>query len=408
MAHANQARRSGKWFILFDNLLVLLGFYMVVPMVSLHFVDQLGWAAASVGLALGARQLTQQGLGLFGGMLADRFGAKPLIIGGMLLRALGFALMAVAQAPWVLVLSCLLAGLGGVLFDPPRIALVAKLVRPRERAHFYSIMMMQESAGAVSGALLGSWLLRFDFFWVGLVGTAVFLMVALANWLILPAWRVSRSRTAAPLASMRLVLGDRHFMRFVLTLSGYYMLYVQVLLLMPIVMKKLTGSMAAVGWMYTLETCLSLTLLYPLARLGERWLRRETRMLIGLAMMSLCWASMVWVTQALPAFLALGLLYLGSIIVEPAREAYVAGLADPQARASYMGASRLGLALGGSLGYFGGGWLYDLGQRLYRPGLPWMTLALVGGLTWLALWRQFRLPRRQQAGTAAVSGCPVA
>ena len=141
MASATRARRMGKWFILLDNILVVLGFFMVFPLISLHFVDQLGWAAASVGLALAIRQFTQQGLGIFGGSLADRFGAKPLIVGGMLLRALGFALMAIAHTPWVLILSCVLSGLGGTLFDPPRNALVAKLVRPRERAHFFSCLL---------------------------------------------------------------------------------------------------------------------------------------------------------------------------------------------------------------------------------------------------------------------------
>lgn len=389
MGSAQRARSRGKAFILLDNMLVVLGFFMVFPLVSLHFVDQLGWAAASVGLALSARQLVQQGLGVFGGALADRFGAKPLIVSGMLLRAGGFWLMAIAHSPWVLFLSCMLSGLGGMLFDPPRSALVAKLVRPGERAHFYSILMMQDSAGAVIGALLGSWLLRFDFYWVGLSGMGVFLLAALANaWLLQP-FRVASARAAAPAASLAKVVSDRPFMRFVLILSGYYMLGVQIMLLVPVVMKQLTGTPAAVGWMYTLETCLSLTLLYPLARLGERHARRETRMLAGLLLMTLSLAAMALVSHPLPAFILLGLFYLGSIVVEPARETYIAALADPQARASYMGMSRLGLALGGAAGYLGGGWLYDLARGLQAPWLPWVCLATIGVVTFSALYRQF-------------------
>jgi len=398
MASVSQARRRGKWFILLDNLLVVLGFFMVFPLISLHFVDQLGWAAASVGLALGARQLTQQGLGLFGGALADRFGAKPLIVTGMLLRALGFLLMAVAHSPVVLLLSCVLSGFGGMLFDPPRTALVAKLVRPRDRAHFFSLLMMEDSAGAVSGALLGSWLLRFDFFWVGLTGTAMFLLAALANSLLLPAYRVSGNRSAAPADSMKRVLSDRGFMLFALTLSGYYMLGVQIMLLVPVVMKQLTGTPAAVGWMYTLETCLSLSLLYPLARLGERYLQRETRMLAGLGMMTLSLAIMALVHQPLTAFIVLALFFLGTIIVEPARETFIAELAHPQARASYLGTSRLGLALGGAVGYLGGGWLYDLALQRSQPWLPWVSLALIGGLTFAALYRQFFVSSGLQRG----------
>lgn len=129
MALVSQARSLGKYFLLLDNLLVVLGFFVVFPLISIRFVDQLGWAAVLVGLALGLRQLVQQGLGIFGGAIADRFGAKPMIVTGMLMRAAGFALMAMADEPWILWLACALSGLGGTLFDPPRTALVIKLTR---------------------------------------------------------------------------------------------------------------------------------------------------------------------------------------------------------------------------------------------------------------------------------------
>jgi MFS family permease len=163
MSRVSQARSLGKYFLLVDNMLVVLGFFVVFPLISIRFVDQMGWAALMVGIALGLRQLVQQGLGIFGGAVADRFGAKPMIVTGMLMRAGGFAAMAVAHEPWVLWLSCILSGLGGTLFDPPRAALVVKLVRPHQRGRFFSILMMQDSAGAVIGALLGSWLLQYDF-----------------------------------------------------------------------------------------------------------------------------------------------------------------------------------------------------------------------------------------------------
>ena len=91
-----------------------------------------------VGIALGLRQFIQQGLGIFGGAIADRFGAKPMIVTGMLMRA--------ASSPqWVSPtnrgycgFSCLLSGLGGTLFDPPRSALVVKLIRPQQRGRFFS------------------------------------------------------------------------------------------------------------------------------------------------------------------------------------------------------------------------------------------------------------------------------
>lgn len=49
-----------------------------------------------------------------------------MIVTGMLMRAAGFAAMAIAHEPWILWLSCILSGLGGTLFDPPRAALVVR------------------------------------------------------------------------------------------------------------------------------------------------------------------------------------------------------------------------------------------------------------------------------------------
>ncbi len=77
MSRVSQARSSWvKYFLLVDNMLVVLGFFVVFPLISIRFVDQMGWAALMVGIALGLRQLVQQGLGIFGGAIADRFGAK--------------------------------------------------------------------------------------------------------------------------------------------------------------------------------------------------------------------------------------------------------------------------------------------------------------------------------------------
>ena len=99
MSRVSQARSLGKYFLLVDNMLVVLGFFVVFPLISIRFVDQMGWAALMVGIALGLRQLVQQGLGIFGGAIADRFGAKPMIVTGMLMRAAGFAAMASLMNP---------------------------------------------------------------------------------------------------------------------------------------------------------------------------------------------------------------------------------------------------------------------------------------------------------------------
>jgi MFS transporter, DHA1 family, multidrug resistance protein len=392
MARVSQARNLGKYFLLVDNMLVVLGFFVVFPLISIRFVDQLGWAALMVGIALGLRQFVQQGLGVFGGAIADRFGAKPLIVTGMLMRAAGFATMGIAHEPWLLWCSCLLSGLGGTLFDPPRTALVVKLIRPSQRGRFFSILMMQDSAGAVIGALIGSWLLQYDFRLVCIVGAAVFVICAGFNAWLLPAWKLSTVKTPVR-EGLNRVLRDKRFVTYVLTLTGYYMLAVQVMLMLPIMVNDIAGSPAAVKWMYAIEASLSLTLLYPIARWSEKRFRLEHRLMFGLLFMSFSLLPIGLVSNLQQLFTLICTFYIGSIIAEPARETLSASLADSRARGSYMGFSRLGLAFGGALGYAGGGWLFDVGKALSQPELPWMMLALIGLITFFALLWQFAQKR---------------
>ncbi|KAA9001663.1 multidrug efflux MFS transporter MdtH [Affinibrenneria salicis] len=392
----SQIRSSGKYFLLLDNMLVVLGFFVVFPLISIRFVDQLGWAAVLVGIALGLRQLIQQGLGIFGGAIADRFGAKPMIVTGMLLRAIGFVFMAVAHEPWVLWLACALSGLGGTLFDPPRSALVVKLTRPHERGRFFSLLMVQDSAGAVIGALLGSWLLRYDFQAVCWAGAFIFVLGACCNAWLLPAYRISTVRTPVFEGLLR-VIRDRRFLIYVLTLTGYYMLSVQVLLMLPIMVNEIAGTPDAVKWMYAIEATLSLSLLYPLARWSEKRFRLEQRLMAGLLLMTLSLFPIGLTSSLQMLLLLIGVFYLGSIIAEPARETLSASLADARARGSYMGFSRLGLALGGAIGYSGGGWLFDAGHAFGQPELPWFMLSAIGLLTLTALYRQFTQRRIEPA-----------
>lgn len=41
MSRVSQARNLGKYFLLIDNMLVVLGFFVVFPLISIRFVDQL-------------------------------------------------------------------------------------------------------------------------------------------------------------------------------------------------------------------------------------------------------------------------------------------------------------------------------------------------------------------------------
>ncbi len=376
----SQVRKTGRYILLLDNLFIVLGFYVVFPLVSTHFVSQVGWSALFVGFALGFRQFVQQGFGLIGGAIADRFGAKPMIITGMFLRSIGFISMALATEHWLLLISCLLSALGGLLFDPPRMGLTIKFTRPHERGKFISLLMIQDNAGAVIGALIGGILIDYDFQLVCWCGAFIFFLCGIFNLMYLPAYHIAIGK--APIVNgMKMVLKDRKFTHYVLTLTGYYVLWVQIMLMLPLTITNVSGSPSYVKWMYAIQATISLCLLYPLARISEKYFRLDQRLKFGLLLMSFAFIIIGFTSQLSILLSLIALFYFGAIIAEPARETLATVLTNPKAKGSYMGFSRLGLALGGFIGYTGAGWLYDVAIQIGLPHLPWVILTLVGLLT---------------------------
>lgn len=95
------------------QLIFNLGFYAVIPFLAGAMGGDYGLDAAAVGLVLGARTFSQQGMFLFGGLLADRWGARRAILTGCLVRIAGYATLAAASDFMLFLLGAVLTGAGG-------------------------------------------------------------------------------------------------------------------------------------------------------------------------------------------------------------------------------------------------------------------------------------------------------
>src|SRR5262249_9062702 len=104
--------------LLVNQLASNTGFYMLMPFLAGYLLTDLGWWAAVVGMVLGVRSLSQQGLFLVGGTIADRVGARGVIIAGATIRAVGFTLFAVSGSLAVVLAATVLTGFSGALFNP--------------------------------------------------------------------------------------------------------------------------------------------------------------------------------------------------------------------------------------------------------------------------------------------------
>lgn len=370
-------RRRGRWMLLAATFLMWGGFFMVVPLLAIHFVDGLGWAAASIGLILAVRQFVQQGTTPLSGMLADRVGARGLICGGLVVRAVGFALMAQATTFSWLMFSAIIAALGGGMFESPRSAAVAVLTDDHNRARYYALTGMVGGMGVAVGTQVGSWLLETDFRLVAYTSAACYVVTFVLALVFLPRVRVAAA--GAPLTKgVRQALHDRPFMLFTLLLMGFWFLWVQLSIAVPLQAKDLSGTAKAVGWVYGINSLLVVVVQYPLLRVMERWLAPLPMLISGVTVMALGLGGIALAHSTAALLGCVAVFSLGTLLASPAQQTLVAALARPEARGSYFGISSLSLAFGGAAGNWCGGWFYDLGQRWEMPAFPWLAFGVVG------------------------------
>src|SRR5690348_11377697 len=122
------------------------GFYLLIPLLSVHLTRDLGLSGAAAGGVLALRQVTQQGLMLFGGALADRVGYRSVIAAGMAVRALGFFGFGLGDSLPVILVSAVVAALGGALFEATGKAALAMLAGPQERPRYFSLSALVAGA----------------------------------------------------------------------------------------------------------------------------------------------------------------------------------------------------------------------------------------------------------------------
>ncbi len=388
-------RRRGLAVLLAATFLTWAGFFVVVPLIAVHYVDGLGWAASSVGLVLAVRQFLQQGSTTLSGALADRLGAKGLICAGMLVRAAGFAVMAFADTYPLLMISAIVAALGGGLFESPKAAAIAALTTEENRRRFYSLAGVIAGIGVALGTQLGALLIRANFAAVSLAGAATFFVTFALMLLFLPPVRVA-SESHGVREGFAIVLRDRLFMTYVGLLMGYWFMATQFNLSLTLTAAAIAGTESVVAWIYGINSGVTILFGYVVPRLFERRVAALPMLMLGVALTATGMFA-VGVSHTMLALLSsVVLISFGSVLVRPGEQTVTANLAQPVARGSYFGIAALSLAVGGGLGNYAGGVIYDVGQKHGLPALPWLIFGAVGIATAAGLWWLGRTMQRQQ------------
>ncbi|WP_415948401.1 MDR family MFS transporter [Streptomyces sp. KLOTTS4A1] len=373
--------------LMVNQFAINLGFYMLMPYLADHLGHGLGLAAWAVGLVLGVRNLSQQGMFLVGGTLADRYGCKPMILAGCGLRTLAFALLGLAQSLPALIAASALTGLAGALFNPAVRAYVAAEAGEERRVEAFAAFNVFYQAGILIGPLAGLALLAWDFRAVCAASAVIFGALALLQARALPA-RAPADRGAEPawrgvLRDWRSIAANRPFLLFSLAMSGSYVLAFQVYLALPLRARDLFGERTGLvtGAVFAVSALAALSGQLKLTAWAKRRLTGPRAIALGLAVMGAAFlpvlpgqyaGSQVYGVIGLVACAAL--LAWGGALLYPFEMDTVVRLSGQRLLATYYGAYNTASGLAIALGNLAVGALVDTGT----PWLPWTTLAATG------------------------------
>jgi DHA1 family multidrug resistance protein-like MFS transporter len=317
--------------------------------------------------------------------VCDKIGPKPLICAGMIIRSLGFFALAWSESFVGVLLSLLLAGLGGSMFEAPKSAALAAFSSPEERQRLFSKIGVISGIGTTVGTQIGALLIPYDFSIVCIVGACAYIVIFVQMLILMPPIAIATG-TQSPLAGLGIVLRDRRFMTFVVILTGYFFCTTQFGLTITLAATRITGTDASVSWIYAVNAVATIGLGYGLPRLLERWMSPLTLLISGTLIVGAGLALVGFANSTLAILIAAGVFSLGAIMTRPGQETVTANLADPVARGTYFGVAALSLAVGGGLGNFLGGVVYSQSTGDENSLTPWLVFAGIAVVTSIALW----------------------
>jgi MFS family permease len=376
----------------------MIGFLIVQPTLP-FYAKALGARPAIVTLVMAAFAFAQLLTAPLWGRLSDRLGRRPMLLCGLMISAVAFALFGLATSIWLLFLFRLVQGAGGGTTGVVQ-AYVSDSVPPADRAKALGWITAATSAGVMVGPLLGSLATYLGRSGPGFVAAGLCLLNVLSAWRWLPESKrreeapAPGSPAAAPRQPLRRAMLDvmRHPGSPVSALIWIYAVGMMAFMAMNGVLALYLGDAYGVtektiGWFYTYVGGVSLVMRALLLgkavrRFGEIGVTRlgALSLVLGLA----CIPLPALMGSAMPvrlAALALVVLFVpvGTALLFPATTALVSSRAPRTETGQVMGVQQ---AFGGVARLLGPVWAGVVFERDIRYPF-WCAAALMLAVTFL-------------------------
>jgi proton-dependent oligopeptide transporter, POT family len=342
-------------------------------------------------------------LAAFGGTLADRLGFRRSLSLAYLILSCSYFLLGSLGASWLapvrnamplgvlVALVLMLPALGIALVKPCVVGTTARASKENVRSIGYSIYYTLVNIGGAAGPYVASWVHQHmsveNVFRVAAL--SVFLMFFAVLLFFKEPRRSGETQTVSlgqAAKNFATVISNPRFMLFLLIFSGYWIVYWQEFIILPLYVHDYIDPNANTELLLVTGPLTVIALQMVVSFLTQRVpaLRAIT---LGTLISALAWVILIVHPSVPMVVVTLFAVSLGEITQSPRYYEYISRLAPPGQQGTYMGFAFLPIGIGSLIGgWFGGILIHHFGEVRHQPGRIWWAVTAVGVATAALLW----------------------
>ena len=391
------------WIANISEIFERLSYYAVFAALARYLHEALQFptdqAASLSGVFGGAVWV----MAIFGGALADRIGFRRALSLAYFILSCSYFLVGSIAAPWMAPLRTavplgLLVGvilflpaLGVALVKPSVVGTTARASKENVRSIGYSIYYTLVNVGSFLGPFLAGWVhehMRVESVF-RLAALSVFLMfIGVLIFFREPRREEGKQTTSLGqvLGNFVTVLGNWRFVLFLVIFSGYWIVFWQQYLILPIYIHDYVDATANTERILIADPLIVITLTVAVNALTRR-IPSFRAIILGTLITAVGWLVIGAYPRVWAAVAALMIVALGEIIQSPRYYEYISRLAPSGQQGTYMGFAFLPIGIGSLIGGRFGGWLvHHFGEVQHEPQRIWWTVTALGVATAALLW----------------------
>jgi dipeptide/tripeptide permease len=391
------------WVANFSELFERLSYYAAFASLARYLHEALHFPTEQTSSLTGLFGGLVWFLPVFGGTLADRMGFRRALSLAYLILSCAYFLLGSLGASWlapvrnnvplVVLVTFVLAlpALGVALVKPSVVGTTARASKENVRSIGYSIYYTLVNIGGFFGPIVASYVHKH------LSVENVFRTAALSVFLMFIAvlifFREPRKHDEVETTSLAqagrnfwTVLTNPRFMMFLLIFTGYWIVYWQLFLTLPLYIHAYVSSTADTELLLATGPLVVITLTIAINLLTQRMHALEA-IIVGTLVTSLAWVILIFRPTVPGVVVTLVAVALGEITQSPRYYEYISRLAPSGQQGTYMGFAFLPLGIGSLVGGPFGGWLLrHFGEEKHQPQMMWVVIVAVGVVTAVLLW----------------------